>query len=111
MEVLLSILTNPVPLITLMVILSLKASQHERVKNYYQTSRNDFFRKAENWSVQKYGTNIGVAFSVSLLILQVLLYMTYGSTTAVEFSIIGIWLVGILILIYQTENKIHRANP
>ncbi len=107
MEAIAILFKNPIIVIALFVMLIAKLFPPKNINSLYGYRTANSMKNKQNWDfAQKYSTNLFLILLFSLLLIQVLLYLIYGSTEFSNSSVLAGLLLCIGIVLYQTEKKL-----
>lgn len=107
MEVLTLLFKNPIVIITLFIILISKLFTPKDINSLYGYRTANSMKNKANWDfAQKYSTNLLLILLSLLLIIQVVLYIIFGTTSFVDLSVLIGLVLCVLIALYQTEKKL-----
>ncbi|WP_246453358.1 SdpI family protein [Flavobacterium notoginsengisoli] len=68
-------------------------------------------KNKSNWDfAQKFSTNLFLILLTVLLLLQIILYLIFGSTTFTNFSVFIGLIISVAIVLYQTEKKLKQSK-
>lgn len=105
------IIQNPIVLISLIVVLIFKLFPPKSINSWYGYRTTRSMKNDINWEIaQKYSANLSILILGIVLIIQCILYVLYQSTTLTELTTVGLWLVGMIILIIAVETKLKRID-
>ena len=104
-----NIMTNPVILISLIVIIFFKIYPPKKINSWYGYRTIKSQKSEKNWHfAQRYSATITLPLNIILFLVQIALYVLIGSTAYVDLGIIGIWILGMAICIYKVEQKLKE---
>ena len=109
LDVIYLVIRNPGVLIILIVCFIVKIFPPKKINFWYGYRTKKSMKNIENWNrAQKYSTNLTIYILIVLLILQILIYMLFGSNVVTELIIVFLLIVGMLIMIYKTEKMLEE---
>lgn len=107
MEVLALLFKNPIVIIVLFVMMITKVFPPKNINSLYGYRTTKAMKNKVNWDfAQKYSTNLFLLLFSILLLIQILLYTIYGSTSFTELSVVIGLLLCVAVVLYQTEKKL-----
>ena len=107
MEVLTLLFKNPIVIIVLFVMMITKLFPPKNINSLYGYRTTKAMKNKVNWDfAQKYSTNLFLLLFSILLLIQILLYINFGSTSFTELSILAGLVFCVVIVLYQTEKKL-----
>ncbi|WP_433813926.1 SdpI family protein [Flavobacterium johnsoniae] len=107
MEVINLLFKNPIVIITLIVILITKLFPPKNINSLYGYRTVNSMKNKINWDfAQKYSTNLFLVLLSFLLLIQIILYTIYGTTSYIDLSVFAGLMLCIVIVLYQTERKL-----
>ncbi|GAA6765472.1 SdpI family protein [Flavobacterium johnsoniae] len=107
MEVINLLFKNPIVIITLIVILITKLFPPKNINSLYGYRTVNSMKNKINWDfAQKYSTNLFLVLLSFLLLIQIILYIIYGTTSYIDLSVFAGLMLCIVIVLYQTERKL-----
>lgn len=105
------IIKNPIALISFIVILIFTIFPPKSINSWYGYRTVRSMKNKEQWRfAQKYSANLGLIIISIVLIIQCVLYLIYGSTAVTDLTTVGLWLIGMAILIFSVENKLKKRE-
>ena len=104
-----SLISFPLPLISTAIFLIFKFFPPKKISSWYGYRTKKSSKNIENWTFsQKFSANSGLLLSVILLIVQVLVNTIVDNEPSTRNIIGFMWLVGMIAIIYLTENKLKN---
>ncbi|WP_417939351.1 SdpI family protein [Flavobacterium sp. RS13.1] len=98
---------NPIVIITLCVILITKLFPPKKINSLYGYRTANSMKNKVNWDfAQKFSTSLFLKLLSLLLLIQIVLYIIFGSTSFTEFSVLVGLILCIAIVLYETEKKL-----
>lgn len=111
MEVLNLLSKNPIVAISLTIILITKLFPPKNINSLYGYRTATSMKSKSNWDfAQKYSTNLLLLLLSFLLLVQIVLYLTYGSTSLTDSSTFISLILCVVIVIYKTEKKLKTKS-
>lgn len=105
------LIKNPIVLISFIVILIFAIFPPKSINSWYGYRTVRSMKNKEQWSfAQKYSAKLGLIIISIVLIIQCVLYLIYGSTSVTDLTTVGLWLIGMVILIFSVENKLKKRE-
>lgn len=107
MEVISLLSKNPIVIITLVIILITKLFPPKKINSLYGYRTANSMKNQLNWNfAQKYSSNLLLILLTFLLLIQITLYIIYGSKSFIDASVFAGLLLCIGFVLYQTERKL-----
>lgn len=111
MEVLNLLSQNPIVVITLAIILITKLFPPKNINSLYGYRTATSMKSKSNWDfAQKYSTNLLLLLLSFLFVIQIALYITFGSTTFTELLTLICLISCVIFVIYKTEKKLKMKS-
>ncbi|MBW1658092.1 hypothetical protein GSY47_22125 [Flavobacterium quisquiliarum] len=107
MEILNLLSKNPTVILVLFVMLITKIFPPKNINSLYGYRTANSMKSKSNWEfAQKYSTNLFLVLLSLLLLIQITLYIIYGSTRFTELSVLIGLILFVIIVLYKTEKKL-----
>lgn len=107
MEVITLLSKNPTVIVVLFVMLITKLFPPKKINSLYGYRTTRSMKSKSNWEfAQKYSTNLFLVLLSLLLLIQITLYIIYGSTRSTELSVLIGLILLVIIVLYKTERKL-----
>nr|WP_294788006.1 SdpI family protein [uncultured Flavobacterium sp.] len=98
---------NPIVIITLFLILITKLFPPKKINSLYGYRTANSMKNKMNWDfAQKLSTNLFLKLLSLLLLIQIVLYLIFGSTSFTEFSVLIGLILCVAMVFYQTEKQL-----
>lgn len=107
MEILTLLSKNPIVIIVLFIMMITKLFPPKNINSLYGYRTSNSMKNKLNWDfAQKYSTNLFLKILSLLLLVQIILYAIFGSTSFTNFSVFIGLILSLAIVLYQTEKKL-----
>ncbi|WJS95349.1 SdpI family protein [Flavobacterium johnsoniae] len=111
MEILTLLSKNPIVIIVLFIMLITKVFPPKNINSLYGYRTSNSMKNKLNWDfAQKYSTNLFLKILSLLLLVQIILYAIFGSTSFADFSVFIGLIISVAFVLYQTEKKLKKQE-
>lgn len=107
MEVITLLSKNPTIIIVLLIMIVTKIFPPKNINSLYGYRTSNAMKNQSNWEfAQKYSTNLFLILLALLLLIQITLYIIYGSTRFTELSVLIGLVLCVVIVLFKTERNL-----
>lgn len=107
METIILLFQNPVIIILLIIIFLSKLFPPKNINSLYGYRTVKSMKNKSNWDfAQKYSTNLLLKLLSLLFVIQIILYMVYGSTSFINISLLIGLIICVALVLYLTEKRL-----
>lgn len=105
------LIKSPVIIISLVIFIVFKLFPPKEINHFYGYRTSNSMKSPHHWAyAQKYSVNVALVITSILLLCQILVFSFFGSSTVTDLMLIGVWLIGVIMMIYKTEKKLKAFD-